>query len=128
MCCKWRLWLSLDNDLQYFPEKKKKFYLFIEIKRMSGWLTEKRKNGLGRGNNVCDGLNQGAVLLTSRNEEWSEREQNRKLLEDKAREWMVFIHTESGKATEKLQTRRICISKWLIFLYCGERICRTKRK
>ena len=35
---------------------------------------------------MCDGLNQGAVLLTSRNEEWSEREQNRKLLEDKARE------------------------------------------
>lgn len=40
---------------------------------MSGWLTEKRKNGLGRRNNVCDGLNQGAVLLTSRNEGWSER-------------------------------------------------------
>lgn len=53
---------------------------------MSGWLTEKRKNDLGRGNNVCDGLNQGAVSLSSRNEGWSEREQNRKLLEDEARE------------------------------------------
>lgn len=58
--------------------KKKKFYFFIEIKRMSGWLTEKRKNGLGRGNNVCDGLNQGAVLLTSRNEGCSEREKKQK--------------------------------------------------
>lgn len=45
---------------------------------MSGWLTEKRKNGLGRGNNVCDGLNQGAVLPTSRNEGCSEREKKQK--------------------------------------------------